>query len=105
MSNDWRLFLAEVMGLAWRKLRWERVAMQRPYTLSEALSHAWAWFKGEAFRAAAQVACMASWAATGGKVTHLRSIMHSPIDRSLCARRYGKTDAYRARYMTARLGS
>jgi hypothetical protein len=104
MSNDRRTFLSRVMSLAWRKVRWERNALRRPYSLSEALRHAWAWFKGEAARTAQQAACAASWGATGGTVTHLRSTVRSPIDRSLLGRRYGKTDAYRASYTTARLG-
>ena len=104
MPNEQRSFLAQIMRLAWQKARWERATMKRNYTMSEALRHAWAWFKGEAVRAAAQAACAASWAASGSRVTHLRSIMRSPIDRSLSGRRYGETDAHRAAYTTARLG-
>lgn len=100
MSPQRRAMLSQIMTMAWKKLRWERSVMGRTYTMSEALTHAWAWEKGAADRASAA----AAWAAAPKPIVHLRSIHLSAIDRSLSARRYGKADAYRASYMTARLG-
>lgn len=87
------------MSLAWQKLRWER-DHGRVYTMSQALKHAWSWVKGEAEREAAR----AAWAANPQPVTHLRSILRSPIRRSLTGQRYAGASDHRGAYTTARLG-
>jgi hypothetical protein len=94
-----RIILRDVMALAWVKLRWEH-AQRRDFTMSAALKHAWAWVKGAAERVAAETA----WAGAPKQVTHLRSILRSPIDRACSARRYGGAEAYAAAYTTSRIG-
>ena len=90
--------------LAWQKLRWEQ-RRQRSYTMGEALKHAWAWFKGAADREAQRIEADAAWAASGRRITQLRSPVHSPIRRSLAGTPYAGATDYRAAYATARLGS
>jgi len=46
MTPQRRAMLSQIMTMAWKKLRWERSVMGRTYTISEALTHAWAWEKG-----------------------------------------------------------
>lgn len=104
MTTGRREQLRQIMRLAWQKLRWEQDVRGLAYTLSQALRHAWAWFKGEAIREAEQKAAKATWATSRPQVTHLRSIIRSPIRRGLTGQRYAGSTDYRAAYTTARLG-
>ncbi len=99
MSDGQRAQLRAVMALAWRKLRWEW-DQRRGFTMSAALKHAWAWFKGAPARAAAE----AAWANGPKHVTHLRSILRSPIQRSLDGQNYAGALDYSAARLTARFG-
>jgi cation transport regulator ChaB len=104
MTAERRDHLRQIMTLAWQKLRWERSVMCRPFSLSQALQHAWAWFKAADQREAEQKAAQAAWSAAKPQVTHLRSIMRSPIRRSLTGQRDAGGKDFRAAYTTARLG-
>jgi hypothetical protein len=91
----------EVMVLAWGKFRYE-AHRATGFTFAAALRHAWAWIKGAAARATAALA----WAAIPAKrVLHLRSVVRSPIDRSLAGGAHAGTLAFKAAYTTARVGA
>jgi hypothetical protein len=104
MGHQHREYLRKVMLLAWQKLGWERNALGRTYSLSEALRHAWAWIKGEAARKAGEAAASAAWAASGHRTTQLRSPVRSPVSRALRGQRYAGATDRRAAYLTGRLG-
>ena len=104
MASAHRAVLRSVMLLAWQKLRWERDTLERSYSMSEALRHAWAWVKGAAGRKAAQEVGCAAWAASGHRITQLRSPVRSPVSRALIGQRYAGATDRRAAYLTGRLG-
>jgi hypothetical protein len=104
MSRERREHLRQIMLLAWQKLRWERHLRKARCSLSDALRHAWAWFKAAPQREAEQMAAEAAWNASWPHVTHLRSILRSPIRRSLTGQFYAGASDHRAAYTTARLG-
>ena len=89
----------DVMQLAWGLFR-SALNSTDPRTFADALTGAWRWVKNAAKRVAP------AWA-KGGQVRHvrLRSMVTSPIARSLTGQAYAGVNAASAGYVTSRFGA
>lgn len=92
MTQDRRTFLRQVMETAWYAFRHRHIAGSNIRTFADALRNAWGFLKAKAKPAVA------------GPVLRLRSMVQSPIRRSLGGRAYAGTDAVRAGYLTSMVG-
>jgi len=100
MTQARRSFLRDVMEMAWSLFRAEQHGPS-PRTFSDALAGSWRWFKGRATRMASRP----QWAASPrAEPVAFRSMLQSPIRRSLGGAPYSNTTAARMGYLTSTLG-
>ena len=100
MSHARRTFLKDVMDMAWSLFRAEQHGPD-PRTFADALAGSWRWFKGRAARMASQP----KWATSPRAApVAFRSMLQSPIRRSLGGAAYANTTAACMGYLTSTLG-
>lgn len=100
MTQARRNFLKDVMEMAWSLFRAEQHSPD-PRTFADALAGSWRWFKGRAARMASQP----KWAASPRAApVAFKSMLQSPIRRSLGGAAYANTTAARTGYLTSTLG-
>lgn len=98
MTDARRTFLRSLMELAWGLYRAE-LNGPTPRTFANALSGAWRFMKRQATLAAPKWATM-----TGPRHVAFRSMLQSPIRRSLRGQPYADTRARSLGYVTSMVG-
>jgi len=93
MSTAHRSTLREIMVLAWRVYRSRHIPGCNVTTFADALRNAWTFIKGRALPPVV------------GPILQLRTMVQSPIRRSLTGQPYAFDRAYRAGRFTSRLGA
>ena len=95
-----RTFLHDIMEMAWGLFRAEQHGPD-PRTFADALAGSWRWFKSRAARKASQP----KWATSPRAApVAFKSMLQSPIRRSLGGAAYANTTAACMGYLTSTLG-
>lgn len=101
MTPARRSFLKDVMEMAWGLFRAEQHGPS-PRTFADALCGSWRWFKGRAARVASQP----KWATSPRAApVAFKSMLQSPIRRSLSGKAYAYSLSGDAGRITSRLGA